>query len=132
MPTTRIIVTGLVIVLLSVLIVTLAVTGYAICLGVQARGAPEQARIDRFARTISAVLSPLLGIVLTYLGARHVRKKTFSAAPSAGLVLGIVVIVLSLLVDIAFGASLRPVDGLWYAMILSAGWLGGRPRRRTI
>lgn len=127
-PAGRIIIAGVVIVLLSVVIVTLVVTGYALYLGIEARGAPDQARIDQFATWISSILSPLLAIVLTFLGGAWIRRKMPDARPMSGLFLGVLVVILSLLVDTAFGTVLGAVDILWYALVVLAGWLGGRPK----
>ena len=126
-PAGRSIIAGVAIVLLSVVIVTLVVTGYAIVLGIQARGAPDQTRIDQFSAWISSVLSPFLAIVLTFLGSGWIRKKAPEAGPLSGLFLGILVVILSLLVDVAFGTVLGAIDILWYALVLPAGWFGGRP-----
>jgi hypothetical protein len=127
-PFGRIIIVGVIIVLLNILIVTLVVTGYAFYLGFQARGAPDQERISQFAQWISSILSPLLGIVLTFVGARWVRKKALAAKRHGGLILGVVVIFLSILTDIAFRSPFRPIDLLWFVLILLAGWLGGWPK----
>jgi hypothetical protein len=127
-PVGRILIAGLIIVLLTVLIVTLVVTGYAISLGIEARGAPDQARIDQFAARIGSILAPILAIMLTFLGAGWIRKKVPAAPILSGLVLGILVVILSLLADMAFGTELGAIDVLWYALVVAAGWLGGRPR----
>jgi hypothetical protein len=128
-PWGRMIIVGIVIILASIVIVTLVVTSYAFYLAIQARGAPDQERIGQFAQWISSILSPLLGIVLTFVGARWVRKKVPSAKRHSGLMLGIMVILLSALVDIVFKTPFRSTDLLWFAVILLAGWLGGRPIR---
>lgn len=127
-PVGRILIAGLIIVLLTVLIVTLVVTGYAIYLGIEARGAPDQARIDQFAARIGSILAPILAFMLTFLGAGWIRKKVPAAPILSGLVLGILVVILSLLADMAFGTELGAIDVLWYALVVAAGWLGGRPR----
>lgn len=53
LPFSRIILAGVAVVVLSTLVVTLVVTGYAFFLAFQARGAPDQSLIGQFAQRIS-------------------------------------------------------------------------------
>ena len=119
---------GVVIVLVSTLAVTLVVTGYAFCLAFQARGAPDQAQIGKFAQWISSILTPVLEIILTFLGARWVRRKSLTIKLSSGLIVGILVVLLGILVQYVFGDAFRLINILWIGLILVAGWLGGKPK----
>ena len=128
LPFSRIIIAGVAVVVLSTLAVTLVVTGYAFYLAFQSRGAPDQKLISQFAQQISSVLAPALEILLTFVGAKWVRRKSRTNRLSCGLFVGIVVVLVAIFAQHLFGEPLKSSDGLWFALILSAGWLGGRPR----
>jgi hypothetical protein len=130
-PFGRIVITGFSIIVLSLLIVTLVITGYALYLGFQARGAPDQERIGQFGQWLGSWLTPVLQVVLTFAGARWVRRKSETTRLSSGLVLGVVVILLAVLSQVLFGWSFQLIDILWFALIVVAGWLGGRPKVET-
>jgi hypothetical protein len=128
LPFGRILIAGVVIVLVSTLAVTLVVTGYAFYLAFQVRGAPDQARIGQFAQWISSILTPVLEIILTFFGARRVRRKSQTTKLSSGLFVGILVVLLGILVQYVFGDAFQPINILWIGLILVAGWLGGKPK----
>lgn len=128
LPFRRIIIAAVAIVLLSTLVVTLVVTGYAFYLAFQVRGAPDQARIGQFAQWISLILTPVLEIILTFFGARWVRRKSQTIKLSSGLIVGILVVLLGILVQHVFGGAFQPISFLWFGLILVAGWLGGKPK----
>jgi hypothetical protein len=126
MPIGRIIVVAFVIVVVSILTVTLIVTGYAFYLAFQTRGAPGQGRIDQFARGVSSWLIPVLQIVLTFLAARWIGRNTLPAEHTAGLVMGVVVIIFAAASLVLFHWPFEMLDVLWFLLILAFGWLGGR------
>ena len=128
LPFSRIIMAGVAVVVLSTLAVTLVITGYAFFLAFQARGAPDQKLISQFAQRISSVLAPVLEILLTFVSAKWVRRKSRTTKLSSGLFVGIVVVLVANFAQYIFGEPLRTIDALWFALILMAGWLGGRPR----
>jgi hypothetical protein len=125
-PAGRIILIALAVVALSLLIVTLIVTGYAFVLAFQARGAPDQERIGQFGEWIGSWLTPALQVLLTYLGALWVRRKVPAASGSAGLVLGAAVVLLAVAGQLVFGWSFKIIDIFYFGIILLAGWRGGR------
>ena len=125
-PILRICLAAFVIVLLSLLIVVLVVTGYAFSLAFQARGAPDQARIGQFGQWIGSWLTPVLQIILTAVGARWIKRKSVTARSQSGAVLGVLVVILAILSYLLFGWSFQTVDVLWCVLIIVAGWLGGR------
>lgn len=128
LPFSRIILAGVAVVVLSTLAVTLVVTGYAFFLAFQARGAPDQRLIGQFAQRISSVLSVVLEILLTFVGAKWVQRKSGTTKLSSGLFVGIVVVLVAIFAQHLFGAPFRLIDILWFALVLVAGWLGGKPR----
>jgi hypothetical protein len=127
-PAGRSILVAVAIVALSLLIVTLVVTGYAFVLAFQARGAPDQERIGQFGEWIGSWLTPALQVLLTYLGALWVRRRTPAASGSSGLVLGAAVAILAVASQLVFGWSFKTVDFFYLGIVLLAGWLGGRPK----
>jgi len=111
---------------LSFLILTVIVAVYALVLAVQARGAPDQAAISRFAARVSPKLMPWLEVSLTFLAAAVVvGRRTEKASAIQGLFIGILSGLLSLLVPLAFAGRLGLRNLVLFLIILGLGWFGG-------
>jgi hypothetical protein len=103
--------------------VYLVVTVYAVLLGVQAQGEPDQAHIQRFAEGVGAWLGTVVGVLFTFGGAAWVARRVESATAALhGVLVGGVVAV----VGLAFGGSLGIVEVVGAVLTVAAGWLGGR------
>ncbi|HEX6605808.1 MAG TPA: TIGR04086 family membrane protein [Chloroflexia bacterium] len=78
-------------------------------------------------RAVQAVvlIGPVLVIVVTGYGAWWVARKVEHAALLQGLLVGVVVALISFLLDVAFSMRIDPVGLLFYALMIAAGWLGG-------
>lgn len=109
----------------SMLVTTLIVTGYAFKLGVEARGAPDPARISAFANRVAPTWGPVLLVVCTAAGAFWVARRVTDPLRH-GLFVGAIAAVAGLL-------PTWPPD-LWDAVIfgavVGAGWIGGFVGRR--
>jgi hypothetical protein len=110
---------------LSFLILFAPIMVYAFVLAFQARGAPDQAAINRFAATISPVLMPWLERLLTVLLAFWVVRRTEAARAVDGLAVGVLSGLLGLAVILAFGGRLNARSLLSFAVLAGLGWLGG-------
>jgi putative membrane protein (TIGR04086 family) len=72
-----------------------------------------------------SLIGALLVIVVTGYGAWWVARKVEHAALLQGLLVGVVVALISFLLDVAFSMRIDPVGLLFYALMIAAGWLGG-------
>lgn len=72
-----------------------------------------------------SLIGALLVIVVTGYGAWWVARKVEHAALLHGLLVGVVVALISFLLDVAFSMRIDPVGLLFYALMIAAGWLGG-------
>jgi putative membrane protein (TIGR04086 family) len=72
-----------------------------------------------------SLIGPLLVIVVTGYGAWWVARKVEYAALLQGLLVGVVVALISFLLDVAFSMRIDPVGLAFYALMIAAGWLGG-------
>ena len=122
----RILVGGLLAWVGSFLLVFLIVTGFALKLGFEARGAPDQARIQHFAERIGPTWGPALLAILTLAAAFWVARKAVASRSLHGALVGLVAGVGSLIV--ALPPSLGTVSA--FGVTLLAGWLGGAAAAR--
>ncbi|HEY6411203.1 MAG TPA: hypothetical protein VIY29_27405 [Ktedonobacteraceae bacterium] len=123
----RVLLTGVLVAILSIVLVFLVVTVYATILAIQVRGQPDQAQITRFANQVYAWDIPtILVILLTIGGAAWVARKVEIGATLHGLLVGLVAAICILILGLAFGGG-----GGWLGMLVifvltvAAGWLGG-------
>ena len=72
-----------------------------------------------------SLITPLLVIVVTGYGAWRVARKVEHAALLQGFLVGVVVAILSFLLDVAFSMRIDPVGLVLYALMVAAGLLGG-------
>jgi hypothetical protein len=64
-------------------------------------------------------------IVVTGYGALWVARKVERAAPFQGFVVGLVVALMSFVLDLGFSGKIDPVGLVLYVLMVAAGWLGG-------
>jgi putative membrane protein (TIGR04086 family) len=72
-----------------------------------------------------SLIGALLVIVVTGYGAWWAARKVEYAALLQGLLVGVVVALISFLLDVAFSMRIDPVGLAFYALMVAAGWLGG-------
>jgi len=116
----RALLTGVVVYVLSFLLIFLIVSTYAMVLGIQARGAPDQTMIQAFANRHAPWIGPVCLVLFTFLGASWLARRVDAASQLHGLVVGILVGAINLILA-GFGIS----DLIATVLIVAAGWLGG-------
>jgi putative membrane protein (TIGR04086 family) len=79
---------------------------------------------DAAAEAIS-VISTVLVIVVTGGGAWWATRRLDRAAPLHGFLIGLVVALISAVLDVGFSRALTPIGLLLYGLMIAAGWLGG-------
>jgi hypothetical protein len=121
----RVLSAALAVVALSFLILTVIVAADAFVLAFQARGAPDQTAINHFASRISPRVMPWLEVVLTFLAAVVVGRRTEKASAIQGLFIGILAGLLSLAVPLAFAGRLGLRNLVLFLIIVGLGWGGG-------
>jgi putative membrane protein (TIGR04086 family) len=72
-----------------------------------------------------SLISFLLVIVVTGYGAWRLARKVEHAASLQGFLVGVVVALISFLLDVAFSMRIDPVGLVLYALMVAAGLLGG-------
>jgi hypothetical protein len=110
---------------LSFLSLMVMITVYALVLAFQARGAPDQIAINRFAATVSPKLMPWLEMLMTLVVALRVARRAQKARIMHGILIGILAALLSLAVTLAFGGRLSFRNLLFFLVVVGLGWLGG-------
>jgi hypothetical protein len=115
---------------LSMVLLFLVVTAYAMSLAIQVRGAPDQAQIERFASQVGAWLGPALSVLFTVLAAAWAARGVQTGAKGAylhGLLVGLAVAAIGLIAAAAFGgpASLDIITLAGFVLAAAAGLLGG-------
>ncbi len=120
------------IIAISFLILIIITTGYAFILAFEVRGKPDQVAISQFSASIAPWLLPLLEIVLTFLGALIIPKKSDKNISVNGLILGIMVMLLSVTMKIGFGGHFNYIYFICLLMIIGSGFLGGFVRQKRI
>jgi hypothetical protein len=103
------------------LVITLVVTGYAFTLAFEARGAPDQTRIARFAEHLGRSSWWVLQILLTVPAAAWADRKVQRSHQLHGVLVGLVVAATGL--AMARTISVRTIAE--FALTVGAGWLGG-------
>jgi len=116
---------GVLIPIISFLVVSIIISIYGFILGFQARGMPDVARINQFARQFAPLASPLLSILLTIGGATLIARKIKSAAYENGVFIGMVVAVSGLGFSVIHPGILRWDVVIWFVLKLGAGLFGG-------
>jgi hypothetical protein len=120
----RILIGSILAIIVSIGLIALIVANYASILGFEARGAPDQAKIERFAETIGPLFGPIFRILLTLVGAAWVARRAVASPLANGVAFGVVAAVMALVLVLVFE---RATNFTPWAFILTviAGWLGG-------
>ena len=116
----RCILVGLAAFATSLLLTVAIVFGYAFRLGFEARGAPDQRKIQEFARIVGPLWGPILLVALTLVIGVWVSRKEKEPVLH-GTTLGLVAAIFGLLP--AWPPDFR--DGVVFAAVAAAGCLGG-------
>jgi putative membrane protein (TIGR04086 family) len=72
-----------------------------------------------------SLITALLVVIVTGYGAWRVARRVGHEVVLHGFLVGLVVAVLSFLLDVLFSHQVQPVGLLVYALMVTAGWLGG-------
>jgi len=110
---------------LSMIVVFLIVAVFAAGLAIQARGQPDQARINQFANQVSPWVAPGLSILLTVGAGLWVARRAGEMAQLHGLLTGVIVALIIFILDRVFGGAFNLIDALTFVLTLAAGWVGG-------
>lgn len=70
-------------------------------------------------------ITAFLALVVIGYGTSRIARKVENAAPLHGLLVGLVVALISLLLDLVFRREINLVELLLSAAVVAAGWLGG-------
>jgi len=119
----RIALVGLAVIVLSYLLVMLAVVAYAVVLGVQAQGPPDQDQIAAFAKSVTPWLGTIVGLLFIFLGATWTARRVPQHKMLHGLLMGIFVAIITTALDTIGGLTAMDIAGFFLAV--GAGWLGG-------
>jgi hypothetical protein len=122
----RVLVAGVSAALLPLLAIFVVVMVFAFVSAVQVRGAPDSARIARFANAMGAWLAPPVAVAATAAAGAWVARKVRSRVQLHGVLVGGVAAILGLAVGVAETRSFRAGALLLLAAGVAAGWLGAR------
>jgi hypothetical protein len=118
----RIIISVIAVVLLSYLVTTLIITGYAFVLAFKARGTPDHILISQFAGRISAISVHICYLIFLFLATLWANRKSLPENMVHGLIIGILVVIIDIPLTYLFGQHLRLIDLFGYLLILGVGW----------
>ena len=121
----RVLGAALAVIALSFLVLTAIIAVYAFVLAFQARGAPDQNAINRFAARVSPKLMPWLEMLLTTVVALRVARRAEKAKIMHGLFVGILAGLLSLALTLALGGRLGLRNLFFFLIVVGLGWLAG-------
>jgi hypothetical protein len=127
----RILGAALAVIALSFILLMVIVAGYALVLAFQARGAPDQSAISRFAARASPKLMPWLEAFLTLCAAVIVVRTAKQVHAAEGLLVGGAAGLLSLAVPLAFAGRLGFRNLALFLILAGLGWVGGLVGQRT-
>ena len=122
----RIIIGGLVIAAASFATTALVIASYAFSLGMEARGAADPQQIQEFASHVGPFWTPIVAVMLTFVGAIRVTRGMKDEAVTHGVILGVVVVLIGAVIRRGF--SLHSV--LLGILSIVAGWGGAVLSRR--
>ena len=109
----------------SLLIPTIVIALYAMILAIVGQGAPDSAKLDRFATLVSGWGSQIVVVLATVRAAMWVASKAVKSPQLHGVMTGVTTGIGSLIIAAAFGGSPRMRDLIVLALEIFAGWLGG-------
>ena len=122
----RVLLAGALVFIANFMSVFLVVSVYAVILGFEARGAPDQALIDQFASQISTWFGPVLTALLTLGAAVWVARKVEAAIILHGVLVGLIAVLIGLTVTLVFfDSSIDMPDIVRFVLAVAAGWVGG-------
>lgn len=98
---------------------------YAFVLAFEARGAPDQNAINRFAASVSPRLMPWVEMLLTLVVTLKLAQRAETAIVMHCVLTGILAGLLGLAVTLAFGGRLGLHNLLIALVVMGLGWLGG-------
>lgn len=120
----RIIISVIGVVLLSYLVTTLIITGYAFVLAFKAWGAPDQFLISQFAGKISIITVYICYLIFLFLATIWANRKLLPENMVHGIIIGILLIIIDIPLTYLFGQHLRLIDLFGYLLILGVGYAG--------
>ena len=121
----RVLLTSIVVFALSYCTIFLVITAYGFILAFQARGAPDQARIQEFAGQVSPWGGPVVTVLLTFIAGIWVARKVKAVNSLQGLLVGLMVAVIGVIVSFISSQGMGLLDFMWFILIVVAGWFGG-------
>jgi len=121
----KILLAGAAAVTLSLLIPTIVISLYAMVLAIGGQGAPDAAKLKRFAGLVGGWGSQVVVVVTTVRAAVWVARKSGAAARLHGVMTGVTAAIGSLIIAAAFGGSLGLRNVVVLALEVFGGWLGG-------
>lgn len=86
---------GVVACIASIAVTMLVVVSYGVFLGVQARGEPDESRIEMFADTYTPIAGPIVAMLFTFLAAQWVARRVATQHVLHGALVGSVVALIS-------------------------------------
>src|SRR5262245_14808762 len=110
---------------LSLLIPTIVIALNAMILAIVGQGAPDVAKLNRFANLVGGWGSQIVVALATVLAAMWAARKAGHAPQLHGVMTGVTVAIGSLIIAAAFSGSLRILNLIVLSMEIFAGWLGG-------
>src|ERR1700694_1849922 len=99
----RVLVAGIWAPMMAFIVLVVVIGVYAGILGFQARGAPDNATISRFANQMGTYLAPMLTRLMTVVTARWATRKLGQEAARQGLAVGLVAAVITLALSVSQG-----------------------------
>jgi CDP-diglyceride synthetase len=105
----------------NLLVTTLVVTAYAVKLAFQVQGAPDQARITRFAEQFGRSSWFVIAVILTVPAAMWAAHRAQRAVRRHGIVVGAIAGVATAIPG--FHLGVRTLGE--FVLMVGAGWLGG-------
>jgi hypothetical protein len=121
----RILIGSILVTIVSIGLITLIVMNYAFMLGFEARGAPDQAKIERFAETIGPLFGPIFRILLTLVGAAWVARRAVASPVANGVAFGVVVAGMALVFVLVIKRAINFATLRAFVLTVIAGLLGG-------
>jgi len=121
----KILLAGAAAIALSLLIPTIVISIYAMILAIQGQGAPDAAKLKRFAGLVGGWGSQAVVVVATIRAAVWVARNSGESPRLHGAMTGVTAAIGSLIIAAAFGGPPRMRNLIVLALEIFAGWLGG-------
>jgi hypothetical protein len=121
----RVLSTAIAVIVLSFVVLMFITAGYACASAYQARGAPDQSAISRFAAQISPRLMPWLECFLALALSFSVGRKSKESSTAQGLFIGILAGMLGLALALVFRGHVSSSSLIFSCGVALAGFIGG-------